>query len=175
VADQDPQAHAISINELRPDRSLPLYYIHAKNDRRLTLTGGCLDQHGVADPRHLDRGVTDHRTHLGRPLLYVRGDTLREARAVGMGTWATNSPRCRNPGSLPGGLSGPRRRCIRTIAALVCLRWRSGRYPRPREDRVHPEIVRHSSRDMNSFLARCSGRRAPTARAQKARPGKELI
>ena len=43
------------------------------------------------------------------------------------------------------------------------------------KDRVHPEhSFVTSSRDMNSFLARDSGRRAPTARAQGARPGEEL-
>jgi hypothetical protein len=50
--------------------------------------------------------------------------------------------------------------------ALVCLRLALGA-PATSAGRTAstPKIERHRSRDMNSFLARCSGRRAPAARA----------
>jgi hypothetical protein len=47
--------------------------------------------------------------------------------------------------------------------------WRSGRRPRPREGPRPPRIVRHHSRDLNSFLARHRGRGHATAGAPGAR------
>ena len=43
------------------------------------------------------------------------------------------------------------------------------------EDSVHPEIVRHSSPGLNSFLARYERTAGTNGTRAKVRPGKELI